>query len=114
MNYTYDELARLIDHSLLNPTITRHIPDKGFQMVRYYGWYSNRARGERANRGELPSACRRGPSRPAPSPHPGESLTRGPVSRIVHSEIGGATWPSSRVVREFLKANSYWLPVALP
>ncbi len=28
--------------------ITQHIPEKGFQMVRYYGWYSNRARGERA------------------------------------------------------------------
>jgi hypothetical protein len=28
--------------------ITQHIPDKGFQMVRYYGWYSNRSRGERA------------------------------------------------------------------
>ena len=27
--------------------VTQHIPDKGFQMVRYYGWYSNRARGER-------------------------------------------------------------------
>ena len=33
--------------------ITQHIPDKGFQMVRYYGWYSNRARGERAKR-EIP------------------------------------------------------------
>ena len=31
--------------------ITQHIPDKGFQMVRYYGWYSNRARGERTKRG---------------------------------------------------------------
>ena len=28
--------------------ITQHIPDKGFQMVRYYGWYSNRSRGQRA------------------------------------------------------------------
>ena len=28
--------------------ITRHIPDKGSQMVRYYTWHSNRARGERA------------------------------------------------------------------
>lgn len=27
--------------------ITQHIPDKSFQMVRYYGWYSNRSRGER-------------------------------------------------------------------
>jgi len=27
--------------------ITRHIPDKSFQLVRYYGWYSNRSRGDR-------------------------------------------------------------------
>ena len=27
--------------------ITQHIPDKHFQMVRYYGWDSNRSRGER-------------------------------------------------------------------
>lgn len=31
-------------------TITQHIPEKSFQLVRYYGWYSNRARGERAKR----------------------------------------------------------------
>lgn len=30
--------------------ITQHIPEKGFQMVRYYGWYSNRARGERTKK----------------------------------------------------------------
>ena len=28
-------------------TIPQHIPDKSFQMSRYYGWYSNRSRGER-------------------------------------------------------------------
>ena len=28
--------------------ITQHIPDKSFQLVRYYGWYSNRSRGDRA------------------------------------------------------------------
>lgn len=28
--------------------ITQHIPDKGFQLVRYYGWYSNKSRGIRA------------------------------------------------------------------
>jgi hypothetical protein len=27
--------------------ITQHIPEKSFQLVRYYGWYSNRGRGER-------------------------------------------------------------------
>jgi hypothetical protein len=28
--------------------ITQHIPDKSFQLVRYYGWYSNKMRGRRA------------------------------------------------------------------
>jgi Zn finger protein HypA/HybF involved in hydrogenase expression len=38
--------------------ITQHIPDKSFQLVRYYGWYSNKMRGQRnkqaheAERGE--------------------------------------------------------------
>ena len=27
--------------------VTQHIPEKGFQMVRYYGWYSNRSMGQR-------------------------------------------------------------------
>ena len=27
--------------------ITQHIPDKDAQMVRYYGWYSNKMRGQR-------------------------------------------------------------------
>ncbi|MCR4291367.1 MAG: transposase [Candidatus Kuenenia sp.] len=27
--------------------ITQHIPEKSFQMVRYYGWYSNKSRGLR-------------------------------------------------------------------
>ena len=30
--------------------ITQHIPDKSFQLVRYYGWYSNKMRGQRAKR----------------------------------------------------------------
>ncbi len=30
-----------------NAAITQHIPDKSFQMARYYGFYSNRSRGER-------------------------------------------------------------------
>jgi ribosomal protein S27E len=32
--------------------ITQHIPEKSFQLVRYYGWYSNRGRGEREKRQE--------------------------------------------------------------
>lgn len=33
--------------------ITQHIPDKSFQLVRYYGWYSNRSRGDRRKKAEL-------------------------------------------------------------
>ena len=29
---------------------TQHIPDGGFYLVRYYGWYSNKMRGQRARR----------------------------------------------------------------
>jgi ribosomal protein S27E len=32
--------------------VTQHIPDPGMQMVRYYGWYSNKMRGQRAKRAE--------------------------------------------------------------
>lgn len=32
--------------------ITQHIPDKRFQMARYYGWYSNKMRGQRRKRAE--------------------------------------------------------------
>ena len=32
--------------------ITQHIPDKSFQLVRYYGWYSNKMRGQRAKQVE--------------------------------------------------------------
>jgi hypothetical protein len=31
--------------------VTQHIPEKGFQMVPYYGWYSNRAKGRRRKEG---------------------------------------------------------------
>jgi hypothetical protein len=30
--------------------VTQHIPDPGAHLVRYYGWYSNKTRGQRAQR----------------------------------------------------------------
>jgi hypothetical protein len=36
----YDPLSFIAD-------ITQHIPEKSFQLIRYYGWYSNRMRGDR-------------------------------------------------------------------
>jgi hypothetical protein len=35
--------------------VTQHIPDRGDHLVRYYGWYSNKSRGQRAHR--QPSAA---------------------------------------------------------
>jgi hypothetical protein len=32
--------------------ITRHIPDKKVQLVRCYGWYSNKMRGQRNKQSE--------------------------------------------------------------
>lgn len=32
--------------------ITQHIPERSFQLVRYYGWYSNRMRGDRKKQEE--------------------------------------------------------------
>jgi hypothetical protein len=46
--------------------ITQHIPDKGVQMVRYYGWYSNKMRGVR-HHGLPPELV---PHRPGVSPPP--------------------------------------------
>jgi len=46
--------------------ITQHIPDKGAQMVRYYGWYSNKMRGVR-HRGSPSDLV---PHRPGLSPPP--------------------------------------------
>jgi hypothetical protein len=33
-------------------SITQHIPEPSFQLVRYYGWYSNRMRGDRKKQEE--------------------------------------------------------------
>jgi len=48
--------------------ITQHIPDRGVQMVRYYGWYSNKMCGQRhcAETGGAAPAPLRPPSTPPP------------------------------------------------
>ena len=55
--------------------VTQHIPDPGEHLIRYYGWYSNKSRGQRAQRqppplrrvrrqpGKLAKAGRRSSSR---------------------------------------------------
>jgi len=38
---------KVFDAAEFIAAITQHIPDKSFQLVRYYGWYSNCIRGDR-------------------------------------------------------------------
>ncbi|MEJ2689318.1 MAG: transposase [Deltaproteobacteria bacterium] len=38
---------KIFDAEEFIAAITQYIPEKGFQLVRYYGWYSNRMRGDR-------------------------------------------------------------------
>jgi len=35
--------------------VTQHIPEPGSHLVRYYGWYSNKTRGQRAQRQPTPA-----------------------------------------------------------
>jgi hypothetical protein len=64
--------------------ITQHIPDKGAQMVRYYGWYSNKMRGVR-QRGLPPELVfhRPGVSPPPPAKLPSKRW-RDLILRVWH------------------------------
>ena len=42
--------------ALLLAEVTQHIPDAGEHLLRYYGWYSNKPRGQRAQRQPPPAA----------------------------------------------------------
>jgi hypothetical protein len=37
--------------------VTQHIPDPGEHLIRYYGWYSNKTRGQRSKRQPLAAAA---------------------------------------------------------
>jgi hypothetical protein len=66
--------------------ITQHIPDKGVQMVRYYGWYSNKSRGVR-QRGLPPELV---VSKPGISPPPPAKLPskkwRDVIRKVWHTD----------------------------
>jgi hypothetical protein len=56
-----DELARdpkrnfqILDPLEFLAEFTQHIPPKGAHLIRYYGWYSNKARGMRRKAAEQP------------------------------------------------------------
>jgi hypothetical protein len=68
--------------------ITQHIPDKGAQMVRYYGWYSNKMRGQRqrAQNGGAASPPLRPPGTPPPPAKLPSKTWRDLILQVWHSD----------------------------
>ena len=58
--------------------ITNHIPDKGCQMVRYYGWYSNKMRGQRERQAAALPNLQPAVSSLQPASAPGRRIIRIP------------------------------------
>jgi hypothetical protein len=44
--------------------VTQHFPDAGQHLIRYYGWYSNKTRGQRAQRQPAATTGTAAPARP--------------------------------------------------
>jgi hypothetical protein len=63
--------------------VTQHIPEKSFQMVRYYGWYSNRTRGILQKAGIL---------KPGEEPVHESSFTVIDVSDYEPPRVPSSTW----------------------
>jgi hypothetical protein len=64
--------------------ITQHIPDKGAQMVRYYGWYSNKMRGVRHRGLALDLVARRPGLSPPPPLKLSSKRWRDLILRVWH------------------------------
>ncbi len=69
-----DELAggpkrnfQILDPLEFLAEFTQHIPPKGAHLIRYYGWYSNKARGMRRKQAEAAATASGEPAAPAPA-----------------------------------------------
>ena len=58
--------------------LCRHIPDRYEHLVRYVGWYSNRARGERARKASPQASA----ALPSPGEEPATEFAARPSSRV--------------------------------
>ena len=69
-------------------TITQHIPDKGAQMIRYYGWYSNKMRGQRhrLENGCVPADPLRPPCTPPPPAKLPSKKWRDVILKVWHTD----------------------------
>ena len=78
--------------------VTQYIPEKNFQMVRYYAWYSNRSMGQRRKEGMLR------PGDNPPKKKDSVDFTILDVSDYDPPRVPSKTW------REFIKKSGRLIP----
>jgi hypothetical protein len=66
--------------------VTQHIPDPGEHLIRYYGWYSNKTRGQRAQR--QPAAAGTGIPARSPSAHEARKRPMALIGMVRRTPIG--------------------------
>ena len=80
--------------------VTQHIPDPGEHLIRYYGWYSNKTRGQRAQRQPPASAATAAPA----------AFAHGPGGP---QRLGGAPQAGLRGGPALLSVLHHRLPMAM-
>jgi hypothetical protein len=134
-----DELARgpkrnfqILDPLEFLAEFTQHIPPKGAHLIRYYGWYSNKARGLRRKAAEAAAAAAESPAGSSPA-EAAEAPARSRASQtwamlikrvyeidpLACPECGGVMKvvgfiepPQGDVIEKILKHCGLWCPAA--
>jgi hypothetical protein len=127
-----DELARgtrrnfqILDPLEFLAEFTQHIPPKGAHLIRYYGWYSNKARGMRRKQAEAAATALGEPAAPAPPRSRASQTWAMLIKRVfefdplVCPKCGGTMKvvafiepPQGEVIEKILKHCGLWCPAA--
>ncbi|MBW1671019.1 MAG: transposase [Deltaproteobacteria bacterium] len=86
--------------------VTQHIPEKGFQMVRYYGWYSNRSMGQRRKEGMLRPGDR------LPGKEDSVNFTLLDISDYEPPRVPSRTW--GELIKKVWEVDSLTCPQSAP
>ena len=127
-----DELTRgpqrnfqILDPLEFLAEFTQHIPPKGAHLIRYYGWYSNKARGMRRKAAEASATASGEPAAPAPARSRASQTWAMLIKRVYEidplacPECGGVMKvvafiepPQGDVIEKILKHCGLWCPAA--
>jgi hypothetical protein len=104
---------------------TQHTPPKGAHLIRYYGWYSNKARGMRRKQAEASATASGEPAAPAPTRSRASQTWAMLIKRVYEidplacPECGGVMKvvafiepPQGDVIEKILKHCGLWCPAA--